>query len=150
MMRACLYKDVMDYHLLLQHFDLMDKKEAYVSHLSGGEKQKLSVLLSLINKPRLIILDELTTGLDPQARRQVWHYLKELQAQGISILLTSHYMDEIEYLCDRLMIIHGGKKVFRGSLEEAKKKFAYERLEDIYLHIVNKEKKNYENIINPL
>lgn len=110
----------------------------------------MSVLLSLINKPKLIILDELTTGLDPQARRQVWNYLKILQSQGLSILLTSHYMDEIEYLCDRLMMIHKGKTVFTGTVAEIKRKFACDKLEDIYLKIINKEKENHEIIKNPL
>jgi ABC-2 type transport system ATP-binding protein len=150
LMISSLYDDVVDYHILLEQFGLHDKSKQLVSTLSGGEKQKLSVLLSLINKPKLIILDELTTGLDPKARREVWRFLKQLKSKGLTILLTSHYMDEVEYLCDRLMIINEGEKVITGTVNEIKSNYKMDSLEAIYLQIVGEEEANYENTLNAL
>jgi len=149
-MISSLYHDVADYRLLLGQFGLRDKSKQLVSTLSGGEKQKLSVLISLINKPKLIILDELTTGLDPKARREVWRFLRELNIKGLTILLTSHYMDEVEYLCDRLMIINEGAQVITGTINEIKTAYQSNSLEDIYLQIVDKEEEQYENTVNAL
>jgi len=103
------YKDVLPYEELLEKFELYKKRNAYISKLSGGQRQKLSIILALISKPKIIFLDELTTGLDPQARRTMWGLIKGLQKEGMTVFLTTHYMEEAEYLCDRVAIINYGK-----------------------------------------
>lgn len=136
---AALYKNPADYHQLLEAFSLSDLKKQYVSTLSGGEKQKLSVLLALIPKPEVIFLDELTTGLDTAARREVWKKLRELKEEGVTILLTSHYMDEVEVLCDRICIMQEGREIVSGTIKEVIEKSPYERLEEAYLWYMGEE-----------
>lgn len=94
---------------LLKRFDLVDKKDAYVKHLSGGQKQRFSIALSLVNDPEILFLDEPTTGIDPQSRHYLWQMVKEINKGGKTIVLTTHYMEEAEILCDRVAIIDGGK-----------------------------------------
>lgn len=91
-----LYKTFTDYHELLKQFGLADKENAFISELSGGQKQRLFIVLALIPNPEVVFMDELTTGLDPKARRDVWHCLTKLKANGLTILLSSHFMDEVE------------------------------------------------------
>ena len=143
-MFSCLYDEIVPYGMLLEQFGLGDKLKQPVASLSGGERQKLSVLLSLLNKPKLIILDELTTGLDPSARRDVWQMLKALQKKGLTILLTSHFMDEVAYLCQHVMIINEGRCIAQGTVEELKATYDTDNLEDAYLALVGEEVKDYE------
>ena len=124
---------------LLQKFGLGDKEKAFVKDLSGGERQRLCIVLALIPSPQLVFLDELTTGLDVRARRDVWKILEKLKADGLSILLTSHYMDEVEALCDEILILNKGKTVFHGTVEEAKQAKDCERFEDAYLLFTDNE-----------
>lgn len=138
-MIASLYEKTMDWKELLKQFGLSDKVKMDVAKLSGGERQKLSVLIALINKPKLVFLDELTTGLDPKARRDVWKLLKTLQKNGLTIFLTSHYMDEVEYLCDKLTIINNGVEVATGTPEEVVKESGMKNLEEAYLHYIGEE-----------
>lgn len=145
---SSLYEDTVDYRILLDQFGLKDKGKQAVKSLSGGERQKLSVLISLLNKPKVLFLDELTTGLDPQARRDVWHLLEALKKKGMTIFLTSHFMDEVEYLCDHVLILKEGKAVVTGTVNEIKDKYNTANLEETYLQIVGEEKKNYEIIEN--
>ena len=114
---AALYSESCDYNQLLKKFSLDKVKKNYVSTLSGGEKQKLAVILSLIPNPEVVFLDELTTGLDVEARRDVWKLLKSLKKDKVTILLTSHYMDEVEALCDKIVIIKNGKLLASGTVE---------------------------------
>lgn len=137
---ASLYKDPADWEQLLEKFGLSDKKKQLVNSLSGGERQRLSVLLALIAKPKIVFLDELTTGLDSRARRSLWSYLKGLKNDGLTILLTSHYMDEVEALCDRICIIKEGKKVVLDTVENIIKNSPYETLEEAYLWYSDDEK----------
>ncbi|WDV44149.1 ABC transporter ATP-binding protein [Clostridiaceae bacterium M8S5] len=139
MMLSTLYKTTSDWKALLKQFGMVDKKEQMVSTLSGGEKQKLSVILALINNPKIVFLDELTTGLDTKARREMWGALKELKNRGITIFLTSHYMDEVEYLCDRVMIIDNGIEIIKGSPTKILKLSGKENLEEAYLFYTNEE-----------
>jgi len=88
---------------------LKDKHEAYVNDLSGGQKQKVAITLALIANPKVVFLDELTTGLDPKARREMWELVKELKEEGRTVFLTTHYMEEAAYLCDKIGIIDLGK-----------------------------------------
>ncbi|MBU3146686.1 ABC transporter ATP-binding protein [Clostridium sp. CF012] len=136
---SVLYKNPADYKKLLEQFKLSKFEKQQVSSLSGGEKQKLSVLLALIPNPEVIFLDELTTGLDTAARREVWKQLNILKEKRTTIFLTSHYMDEVEALCDRVCIIKDGKEVVSGSVEEVVKGSPYDRLEEAYLWYMGEE-----------
>ncbi|MBI5373657.1 MAG: ABC transporter ATP-binding protein [Sphingobacteriales bacterium] len=100
---------------LLEMVNLKDKAKASVKELSGGQKQRFSVATTLINQPRIIFLDEPTTGLDPQARRSLWELVKNIRARGTTVIITTHYMDEAEYLCDRVAIIDAGKIIALGT-----------------------------------
>ncbi|HZI01655.1 MAG TPA: ABC transporter ATP-binding protein, partial [Flavisolibacter sp.] len=95
--------------------NLKDKAKAKTKELSGGQKQRFSVATTLINQPRVIFLDEPTTGLDPQARRNLWELIREIRDSGTTVIITTHYMDEAEYLCDRVAIMNAGKIVAMAS-----------------------------------
>ncbi len=141
-----LYKSPAAYDELLKSFGLADKGRQPVSELSGGECQRLFVVLALIPNPELVFLDELTTGLDTKARRDVWRYLEQLKAGGLTILLTSHYMDEVETLCDRIMILKNGESIFCGTVAEAVAQSPFDRLEDAYLWFTGEEEGQHEGI----
>ncbi len=100
---------------LLSFFNLMEKKDVDVEHLSGGMKRRLALARGLINDPELLILDEPTTGLDPEARHIIWQHLRLLKQQGLTIVLTTHYLEEASHLCDQLFIIDQGDIIERGS-----------------------------------
>ncbi len=140
---ASYYKNPADWEGLLTSFGLGGKEKMYVEKLSGGEKQKLSVLLTLIPNPDIIFLDELTTGLDTRARRQVWKELSGLKEKGVTVLLTSHYMDEVEALCDRIGIIVDGEIIVTGTTKEVVEKSGRPTLEEAYLWYTGEE--NDEN-----
>lgn len=136
---AVLYSNPLDYIELLKAFALYDKRNKYVSELSGGQRQKLSVLLALLPDPKLLFLDELTTGLDPKARREIWKYLELQKENGKSILLTSHYMDEVQYLCDRICILKNGSSQITGTPQEVILKSGTQTLEEAYLFYTGEE-----------
>ena len=136
---ASLYADPADYPKLLEQFGLGTLRKNFVSKLSGGERQKLSVVLALIGKPEIVFLDELTTGLDVVARREVWRTLKQLESQGLTIFLTTHYMEEAEALCDRVCIIKSGKKVVEGTIDEVVTASGRKDLEEAYLFFMGEE-----------
>ena len=136
---ASLYQAPADYSKLLEQFGLGALKKSFVSKLSGGERQKLSVVLALIGSPELVFLDELTTGLDVVARREVWRTLKQLKERGLTIFLTTHYMEETEALCDRVCIIKSGKKVAEGTVAEVVAASGQKNLEDAYLFYMGEE-----------
>lgn len=136
---ACLYRHPAAWEKLLSKFGMTDKKNAFVGQLSGGEKQKLFIVLSLIPNPKVVFLDELTTGLDTKARRAVWKSLQELKKQGLTVFLSSHFMDEVEALCDRIGILRDGGFVFEGTVQEAVNLSPYEKLEDAYLWFTGEE-----------
>jgi ABC-2 type transport system ATP-binding protein len=100
---------------VLQQVGLVEKVHAQVGKLSGGQKQRLAIACALVGDPELLFLDEPTTGLDPQSRRQLWDILRELRAQGRTVLITTHYMDEAERLCDRVAIVDHGKVIALGT-----------------------------------
>lgn len=136
---ACLYKKTADWKALLKQFGLQDKEKALVKNLSGGEKQRLFIILALIPKPEVVFLDELTTGLDPKARREVWAILKKLKQNGMTMILTSHFMEEIEALCDEIIILRKGQMVFKGNVEEAIKQSGMAQFEAAYLWYAEEE-----------
>ena len=105
---ASFYNKSINQKGLLEKFGLVEKKNNYFSKLSGGQKQRLFIILALLNDPDVIFLDEITTGLDPQARRAMWKIMLGIKNSGKTILLTTHFMEEAEYLCDRVAIIDNG------------------------------------------
>jgi ABC-2 type transport system ATP-binding protein len=106
-----LYNEKADAMELLRMVNLEDKAKSKYKELSGGQKQRFSIATTLINHPKVIFLDEPTTGLDPQARRNLWELIKNIRSKGTTVIITTHYMDEAEYLCDRIAIIDSGKIV---------------------------------------
>ena len=142
---SCLYEKTTDYNELLRQFSLEEKKKQYVLSLSGGERQKLSILLALIPNPQVLFLDELTTGLDTKARRDIWHCLKELKKKQVTIFLSSHYMDEVEVLCDRIVILKQGQMVAQGSITEVIKNSVKSTLEEAYLWYMGEEADDFDN-----
>ncbi len=103
---------------VLEDLELGEKRDAQTKTLSGGQQQRLSVALALVNDPEVVFLDEPTTGLDPAARQSLWHVIRRMQGEGRSILMTTHYMEEAEALCDRLAIMDHGKILDTGTVEE--------------------------------
>lgn len=143
-----LYRNAADYGELLKQFGIFDKAKSMVKELSGGQRQKLFIVLALIPQPKVVFLDELTTGLDAKARREVWKILSDLKEKGMTIFLTSHFMDEVEALCDWVCILKKGKAVFYGTVEEAIAGSPYDKFEDAYLWYSDEEASNNENIEN--
>ncbi len=119
------YKKHIDVDDLLRLVDLYDKKDSYVGKLSGGQKQRFSIIASLINDPELIFLDEPTTGLDPVARRNLWKIIVKIKKQKKTIILTTHYMEEAERLCDRIAIMDAGKILKIGPVNKLVKDVKY-------------------------
>jgi ABC-2 type transport system ATP-binding protein len=135
---------------LLAKVSLTDKAKAKYKELSGGQKQRFSIATTLINQPKIIFLDEPTTGLDPQARRNLWDLILEIRAAGTTIVLTTHYMDEAEVLCDRVAFIDHGKIIGINSPDqfvddlvasgfERKKEVKKANLEDVFISLTGKD-----------
>ena len=135
---------------MLKLVDLQEKKKSKFKELSGGQKQRFSICTTLINEPKIIFLDEPTTGLDPQARRNLWELIKQIKSKGTTIMLTTHYMDDAEVLCDRVGIIDNGQIVIidtPDNLIDDLIKTGFERpkllklatLEDVFLNMTGKE-----------
>lgn len=149
-MYSALYGMSVDPLALLDKVGLKDKAKAYYDKLSGGQKQRFSICTTLINKPKIIFLDEPTTGLDPQARRNLWELIKEIKESGTTIVLTTHYMDEAEELCNRIAIMDSGEilkldtpdKLINDLLKtgfKKEKKTREANLEDVFISLTGKE-----------
>ena len=106
----------------LDYVGLSDRRQDKVKTLSGGMKRRLQIARALLHRPSILFLDEPTVGLDPQTRRRLWEIIRELNQQGMTMLLTTHYMEEVEYLCDRIGIMHQGKLIETGTLSELRQK----------------------------
>jgi ABC-2 type transport system ATP-binding protein len=143
---AGLYNEIIDPLTLLDSVNLRDKAKAKYKELSGGQKQRFSIATTLINKPKIIFLDEPTTGLDPQARRNLWELIKNIRDAGTTVIITTHYMDEAEVLCDRVAIIDSGKIIALNSPDklidelvdtgfERPKEVKKANLEDVFINL---------------
>jgi ABC-2 type transport system ATP-binding protein len=115
---ASFYREAQDVEQVLALVELGEKRRAWYTKLSGGQKQRLAVACALVNRPEILFLDEPTTGLDPQSRRQLWDVIETFRARGNTVLLTTHYMEEAERLCDRVAILDHGKVIALGSPRE--------------------------------
>ncbi|GAC1451108.1 MAG: ABC transporter ATP-binding protein [Chitinophagaceae bacterium] len=145
-----LYNRTVNVKELLGLVNLQDKAKAKFKELSGGQKQRFSIATTLINQPKIIFLDEPTTGLDPQARRNLWDLIKDIRSKGTTVIITTHYMDEAEVLCDRVAIIDAGKIIAinsPGALIDDLVETGFQRqqavkkanLEDVFLNLTGKE-----------
>ncbi|MBL7717211.1 MAG: ABC transporter ATP-binding protein [Flavipsychrobacter sp.] len=145
-----LYNRDVDPIALLDTVNLRDKAKAKFKDLSGGQKQRFSIATTLINEPKIIFLDEPTTGLDPQARRNLWELIKQLRQRGATVVITTHYMDEAEELCDRVAIVDSGKIMILDTPDnlidqlissgfKREKEVKAANLEDVFLNLTGKE-----------
>jgi ABC-2 type transport system ATP-binding protein len=143
---AGLYNEPVDPIKLLDTVNLIDKANNKFKELSGGQKQRFSIATTLINKPKIIFLDEPTTGLDPQARRNLWDLIRGIRERGTTVIITTHYMDEAEMLCERVAIIDNGKIISLASPDkliddlvatgfERPKEVKKANLEDVFIHL---------------
>lgn len=121
---ASLYRKTVPWEPLLQRWGLTPKRDAMFSDLSGGQRQRLFVALALLNDPEIVFLDEITTGLDPQARRETWRLVSEIRDEGKSVVLVTHFMDEAHALCDRVAVIDRGKVIALGTPDELAREHA--------------------------
>jgi len=135
---------------MLAKVGLEDKAKAKFKELSGGQKQRFSIATTLINQPKIIFLDEPTTGLDPQARRNLWDLIRNVRNEGATVVITTHYMDEAEQLCDRVAVMEAGKIIALDSPDalidqlvasgfERKKEVKKANLEDVFLSLTGNE-----------
>ena len=115
---AGFYERPADWNLLLTQLGLAEKRKRPIHKLSGGEKQRLSILLSLIGRPKLLILDELTTGLDPEVRQNMWISFEKIREGGVTMLMVSHYLDEVQALADKILYLEKGRQRFFGTQQE--------------------------------
>lgn len=136
---ASLYENKPDAVAYLKSFGLFEKLKSPVDSLSGGERQKLDILLAVMHRPEVVFLDELTTGLDPMARRSVWKMILDLKDKGTTVLLTSHYMDEVEHLCDRVAILKRGKILTEGTVAQVIANSGTASMDDAFLHFAKEE-----------
>lgn len=148
-MFAAAYGEKVDPMEFLRDVDLEDKAKSFVEDLSGGQKQRLSITTALVHGPKVFFLDEPTTGLDPQARRHLWDLIKKVRDKGISVVMTTHYMDEAEILCDRIAVMDNGQIIAIDSPQNLikallkrgfKKKQHVEQanLEDVFIDLTGK------------
>ncbi len=147
---AGLYNEEVDPMALLDMVNLRDKAKSKYKEMSGGQKQRFSIATTLINHPKIIFLDEPTTGLDPQARRNLWDLIRDIRSKGTTVIITTHYMDEAEVLCDRVAIIDSGKIIALNSPDkmidelvatgfERPKEVKKANLEDVFIQLTGHE-----------
>lgn len=126
----------------LEHVGLWDKRKDYPDSFSGGMKRRLNIACSIVHRPKLLIMDEPTVGIDPQSRNNILELTKKLRDEGNTIIYVSHYMEEVEVICSRLIIIDNGKIIEQGDKDELKKKYkesGLNSIEEIFLHLTGKE-----------
>lgn len=147
---AGLYNQQVNAMELLKLVNLADKAKNKYKQMSGGQKQRFSIATTLVNKPKIVFLDEPTTGLDPQARRNLWDLIRDIRSKGTTVIITTHYMDEAEQLCDRIAIMDEGKIIALASPDkmiddlvatgfERPKQVKAANLEDVFISLTGKE-----------
>jgi ABC-2 type transport system ATP-binding protein len=147
---AAAYNERVDVHRFLREVNLEDKADSFVENLSGGQRQRFSIAAALVHNPKVFFLDEPTTGLDPQARRNLWDLIREIQDRGVTIIMTTHYMDEAEILCDRIAVMDKGKIVALDTPKNLissllakgftkKQHVEQANLEDVFIDLTGKE-----------
>ena len=152
-MFSATYGEKVDPKKFLEDVNLGEKANAYPENLSGGQRQRLSIATALVHNPKVFFLDEPTTGLDPQARRNLWNLIRDIQKKGVTVILTTHYMDEAEMLCDRIAVMDGGhivaldtpKKLIKNLLAKGFKKEQHveqANLEDVFIDLTGKALKD--------
>jgi len=152
---AAAYGEKVDVMKFLRDVDLEEKADSYYESLSGGQKQRLSITTALVHGPKVFFLDEPTTGLDPQARRHLWELVEDVRKRGISVIMTTHYMDEAEVLCDRIAVMDNGKIVaidtpknlIKQLLSRGFKKDQHveqANLEDVFIDLTGKGLRGYD------
>lgn len=150
---AAAYGERVNVKEFLADVDLLEKASSYIEQLSGGQKQRFSIAAALVHNPKVFFMDEPTTGLDPQARRNLWELVQSIRDRGVTVILTTHYMDEAEVLCDRIAIMDGGKiialdtpqKLIKALLAKGFKKQQHveqANLEDVFIDLTGKELRN--------
>jgi len=148
--QAAAYGEKVDAMGLLKEVNLEDKASSYIENLSGGQKQRFSIAAALVHKPKVFFMDEPTTGLDPQARHRLWDLIKRVKTEGMTVILTTHYMEEAEMLCERVAIMDEGRivaldtpqKLIKKLLERGfkkEKRIEQANLEDVFLDLTGKE-----------
>jgi ABC-2 type transport system ATP-binding protein len=123
---------------VLEKVGLMDEADRRAGKLSGGMKRRVSIAMALVQDPKVVFLDEPTVGMDPQSRRAIWDFIVELKDKGKTILLTTHYMEEAEQLCDEVAVIDHGKLIELGSPEDLKAKYKAKNLEDVFIQLTGR------------
>ncbi len=147
---AKLYLAKVDPIEVLERVGLANRKNSKYAELSGGQKQRLSIAVALVNEPVVLFLDEPTTGLDPQARRQLWELVRKIQTEGSTIVLTTHYMEEAEELCDRIAVVENGKIIALDTPDalidqlletgfKPEKRVREATLDDVFLHLTGRD-----------
>jgi ABC-2 type transport system ATP-binding protein len=126
-------------HELLDTFSLLDKKDERTRFLSGGMKRRVILARALMHRPKLLILDEPTAGVDIELRLELWHYVQRINQEGTTILLTTHYLEEAEQLCNKIAFINGGEIVAQGNARELAAEYGVNNLEDAYLRLVGRD-----------
>ncbi len=142
------YRHGNDPEAVLRLVSLEEKARSWVGKLSGGQKQRLAVACALVGNPELVLLDEPTTGLDPQSRRQLWDIIRSFREQGRTILLTTHYMDEAERLCDRVAVVDHGKVIALGSPQELIRSLGGEHIIEFTLNGAHPDHSNLDTLSN--
>ncbi len=120
---------------VLENVQLIEKRKTYIMNLSGGQKQRLAIGIALLHKPELLFLDEPTTGLDPKSRREIWELLLSLRNSNMTLVLTTHYMEEAEALCERLIFLYKGKVYRDGKLKDLVREAGKNSLEELFLSL---------------
>ncbi len=147
---SSMYGEKVDAKKFLEDVQLLDKADSYAENLSGGQRQRFSIAAAMVHSPKVFFLDEPTTGLDPQARRNLWGLIREVRSKGVTVIITTHYMDEAELLCDRVAVMDNGKiialdtpkKLIKDLLGRGFKKEQHveqANLEDVFIDLTGKE-----------
>ncbi|HRN78165.1 MAG TPA: ABC transporter ATP-binding protein [Candidatus Dependentiae bacterium] len=131
-------------HALMEELEISRYADFDVHALSGGNKQRVLIARALMHNPKIVLLDEPTVGLDPDIRKKLWAQIRDLKKRGITVILTTHYLDEAEALSDRVCILHQGKVLLIEKVGELKARHHMEKLEDVFLHLMKEQRENQE------